>query len=66
MVNKYFKGRLMDKLSSEQLFRQSLIMLVFAGFSLRRSKEIEVFKKRQKAVILKQYSKTSETVERWR
>ena len=63
---KYFKGRLMDKLSSEQLFRQSLIMLVFAGFSLRRSKEIEVFKKRQKAVILKQYSKTSETVERWR
>ena len=64
MVNKYFKGRLMDKLSWEQLFRQSLIMLVFAGFSLRRSKEIEVFKKRQKAVILKQYSKTSETVER--
>ena len=56
MVNKYFKGRLMDKLSSGQLFRQSLIMLVFAGFSLRRSKEIEVFKKRQKAVILKQYS----------
>ena len=56
MVNKYFKGRLMDKLSSEQLFRQSLIMLVFAGFSLRRSKEIEVFKKRQKAIILKQYS----------
>ena len=56
MFNKYFKGRLVDKLSSEQLFRQSLIMLVFAGFSLRRSKEIEVFKKRQKAVILKQYS----------
>ena len=66
MVNKYFKGRLMDKLSSEQLFRQSLIMLVFAGFSLRRSKEIEVFKKRQKAFIFKQYSKTSETVARWR
>ena len=39
-------------------------MLVFAGFSLRRSKEIEVFKKRQKAVIFKQYSKTSETVAR--
>ena len=66
MVNKYFKGRLMDKLSSEQLFRQSLIMLVFAGFSLRRSKEIEVFKKRQKAVIFKRYSETSETVARWR
>ena len=39
-------------------------MLVFAGFSLRRSKEIEVFKKRQKAVIFKRYSETSETVER--
>ena len=38
-------------------------MLVFSGLSLKR-KEIEVFKKGQKAVILKQYSKTSETVER--
>ena len=39
-------------------------MLVFAGFSLRRSKDIEVLKKRQTAFILKQYSKTSETVAR--
>ena len=48
MVNKYFKGRLMDKLSSEQLFRQKLCwyLLDLVSGAAKRSKSSKKGKRR--------------------